>query len=156
MGRAVLGLAVLTVVLASWCVVAVSLVLLYRAGLAHGMGDLGAAALATPATFVPAWRSWAMLRAGPGLVEALISHLWVLNGSVGYLILILAALGVGDTVRLHVDGGRFTWPLALAAATGFLVVLGGMVALNVWMFRRATHHLGNARPDAPPPPGERP
>lgn len=137
-----------TVLLASWLVVGVSLAILYRKGLEYGLNGLGAAALAVPATFVPAWQFWAALRPSRGIIGALTGHLWVLNGSVGYAVLALTVMGVWDLMFL--GGGPSSWLVALAGATGFLLLSAGLMGFNLWLFR------GRLRRSQPPEaPGER-
>ncbi len=130
---AILRLVVGTILLASWMVVAVSLVVLYRTGLEHGLGGIAAAAVAVPATFVPVWRSWSVVRTSQGLVGALTSHVWVLNGSVGYAVVALSAMGLVDSL-LFARSARSPL-LLLAAVTGFLALSVTLVGLNFWFFR---------------------
>ncbi|MBI4497911.1 MAG: hypothetical protein HY689_08445 [Chloroflexi bacterium] len=133
--KAVLGLVVGFILLASWLVVGVSLLLLYRKGLEHGLTTVGATALAVPTTFIPAWRTWAGLRRSQSLVGALIGHLWVLNGSVGYAILVLVLFWFRDAL-VPLAGGVGSWPLAFTGVAGFVALLVGLVGVNLWFFRR--------------------
>lgn len=131
--QAILGVVVATILIASWTVVAVSLVVLYQTGLVHGMSGIGAAAVAVPATFVPAWRSWSVVRAGQGLLGALTSHIWVLNGSVGYAVVAMAVMGLVDSL-LFARSARSSL-LLLAAVAGFVALTATLIGVNLWFFR---------------------
>lgn len=142
----VIGIFAGTLMLAAWLVVGVGLYVLYRNAIGQGIGEFGAAALAVPITFLPAWKSWLALRSGQGMIGVLKGHLWVLNGAVGYSIVVLALLAIRD-VALHTDQSS-TSSAIVAGAAGFVLLSLVLLGFNFWLFRYVGRAADRAQPQA--------
>ena len=121
--------------LGSWGVVALSMYIISRVALSEGFHPVVAAGLAAPAVIVPAWKTMGAFKRRT-LDAALRGHLWVLNGSVGWVIVALTVTWWVSTLRDAHIGANASMLIGLLTV-GFFPLFGALVMLNRWWFTRS-------------------